>query len=280
MQERQSIYLKRKSGEKPPWTKDQILANYKFCNCYREQDRVTLWIKENWREPYAKDKNLMFAMVVARIINWPSTLEAIGYPTKWEPERVEATLRQRKSESLKTYTSAYLLGQVRNAKDRAEYTVKLLDNVYRGLDLYDQLWNKNTTLEMTHKFLTTFDGIGLFLAYEVVTDLRWTGYLIDAPDIMTWANVGPGAIRGLNRVYNRPLKQHKPQAKLLEELLVVQDWVIANRDSTILPTIEPRDIEHCLCEVDKNERAKERIKNGESIGLERFPAGRAKLVPL
>ena len=75
MQERQRIYLKRQAGEPWPWTDDPILRDYRIENVFREQDRVTVWLREHWREPYAAHPNLWFAMAVARQINWPDTLE-------------------------------------------------------------------------------------------------------------------------------------------------------------------------------------------------------------
>ena len=42
--ERQNIFLKKKNGEKPPWTDDPILQEYKFCNSYRVNDRVSQYL--------------------------------------------------------------------------------------------------------------------------------------------------------------------------------------------------------------------------------------------
>ena len=39
--ERQSIFEKKKQGLMAPWTKDKILQEYKFCNSYRVNDRVS-----------------------------------------------------------------------------------------------------------------------------------------------------------------------------------------------------------------------------------------------
>lgn len=55
-------------------------------------------------------------------------------------------------------------------------------------------------LEAVWSWLKQFYGMGPFLAYEVVTDLRFTALLDRAPDIMTWANPGPGALRGANLI--------------------------------------------------------------------------------
>ena len=60
------------------------------------------------------------------------------------------------------------------------------------------------------------------MAYEVVTDLNYTKILQNVDDKMTWANAGPGAVRGLNRIYNRSLNKslNQDQANIeMRELL-------------------------------------------------------------
>ena len=106
--ERHMMYLRRKNGVQYPWTSDAILTEYSFCNVYRELDRVTEWIRVNWREPYHDHSNLPFAMAVARQINWPDTLEEIGFPETWEPEKVKAIMQARKDRGDKVYTGAYM----------------------------------------------------------------------------------------------------------------------------------------------------------------------------
>ena len=96
MVERHNIFIKKEINNEPyPWSTDPILTEYSFCNVYRELDKVTIWIRENWREPYADHRNLPFAMAVARQINWPDTLEEIGFPDIWEPEKVIAIMQDR-----------------------------------------------------------------------------------------------------------------------------------------------------------------------------------------
>src|SRR5580700_2427077 len=62
MEERQTIYVKRQAGEPFPWTADPILKGRRLENVYREQDRETTWLRENWLEPYADHDNLWFAV--------------------------------------------------------------------------------------------------------------------------------------------------------------------------------------------------------------------------
>ena len=42
--ERQQLYFNRLSSESGPWTKDPVLAEYKFTNAYRAADRVSQYL--------------------------------------------------------------------------------------------------------------------------------------------------------------------------------------------------------------------------------------------
>ena len=77
---RHSIYIARQANRQQPWTTDPILRQYKFCNIYRELDRVTRWISANWRQPNQNDPDFWFAAFLARrCINLPATLSVVGY---------------------------------------------------------------------------------------------------------------------------------------------------------------------------------------------------------
>lgn len=250
LNERHIMYLRRKNGVAYPWTEDPILTEYSFCNVYRELDRVTEWIRVNWREPYADHKNLPFAMAVARQINWPDTLEEIGFPETWEPEKVKAIMQARKDRGDKVYTGAYMLtGTLGGTK--IEQTV---DKILTPLKKFHPpmiTWS----LEDTWKGYLQKAGFSGFMAYEVVTDLRHTKYLNKAEDIMTWANPGPGAQRGLNRIKNRELNQTVKNHMLNFEMQQLLD-LSPNYLQGHMEPLEMRDIEHCLCEFDKYERVR------------------------
>ena len=246
MIERHSIYERRAEGQPYPWTEDPILNAYSFCNVYRERDRVTIWIRENWREPYADHPNLPFAMAMARQINWPDTLEEIGFPEHWNPERIKAIMQGRMNRKEKVYTGAYMLtGTLGGTK--VEQTIdKILTPLY---EMPPRIIS--SSLEETWKRYLPYPGFSGFMAYEVVTDLRHTKHLENAEDIMTWANPGPGAKRGLNRIHGRELEKSIPRKQLISEMKELLDLC----NMAPLP-LEMRDIEHCLCEFDKYERVR------------------------
>lgn len=109
------------------------------------------------------------------------------------------------------------------------------------------------TLEATWDWLRQFDYLGVFHSYEIVTDLRHTYLLNSAPDIMTWANPGPGCRRGLNRAMGRhKSEKFESREKILEEM--TQLLKLSRKPEywpRRWPKWEMRDVEHTLCEYDK-----------------------------
>ncbi len=275
MEERQRIYLKRSASEPPPWTSDPILQKFRFCCTYRENDKVTKWIRENWREPYADHKNLWFAMCIARQINWPDTLEILGFPRSWSASRTYTKLVNLEESRVKVYTSAYRLGAGHSTlgMKRSHITTNLiLDNLWKQSQKSgsEPPWLRyQCPLEVAFEYLKGFYGFGPFMAYEVVTDLRHTKWL-NPVDANTWCNVGPGARRGLNRIIGRELRYKPPGTELLVEIRWAMSWIYANANRKLLPTLEMRDVEHSLCEFDKYCRAYDAVKGGDRIGLEEF----------
>ncbi len=268
--ERHSIYLKKAAGEPPPWTDDPVLREYSFCNVFREIDKVTVWIRENWREPYADNENLWIAMCLARQVNWPDTLAEIGFPEEtYDADAIQTALETRQARNgsngkpEKVYTGAYMISAPSGdykGMAKPEYTAQIVvGHVWRKReDFYDRFVrsNEQPTLQAIHAWLKQFRGWGDFMAYEVVTDLRHTRYLREAPDINTWAVAGPGAIRGLNRLHGRPYKRSMSQEQACVEMRELLDLSKSNLPDFV-PPLELREIEHSLCETDKWLRVKQ-----------------------
>lgn len=274
MRARHDIYIRRNKERRPvPWTDDPILQQFRFCNIYRELDTVTIWIRQNIRERFADHPHLWFMLALARRINLPATLEEIiadkkgAWPHGWgdsayKPERLLELLDARTTRGDPVYTGAYMI----TAETGPEHTGQTKSRTTAYSNLLP-LWQQRARIE-PHLHATlreAFDAIlgqgfawGPFMTYEVVTDLRHTRYLSQASDVSTWANAGPGAFRGLNRVFGRPLKQsQKPEAACEEMRLLLS---LAKRawpkPSTWWPKLEMREIEHSLCEFDKYERVR------------------------
>ncbi len=280
--ERERIKLNRYALNLPKdqWTHDPIFQHYRFCNVYRELDKVTIWIRENWREPYKDHKNLAFAMAVARLINWPPSLEEIGFPDPWVPGTVRKILRHRKKSGHKVFTGAYLLGGgIPPGGDRINHMIdNVLNPLYKAWSALEYLpfvedeglVSPRNSLRQAWLWFKQHKGIGDFIAYEIVSDLRHTWYLENAYDIHTWANPGPGALRGLTRVWGHHPKTRRKNGFIFpkaDAIAAMQLLLEKSKDRLPdwMPPWEMRDVEHWLCEFDKYER----IRHGEGV-LDRF----------
>ena len=267
--ERHQIYLRKQADPKGwPWTSDPILQEYRFCNVFRELDTVTMAFRKMIAEPFADHPNLWFLYCLARQINHPPTvvrmIERSSLPEKWDPQECYEIMREIQATGAKLYTGAYMLrGDIqREGEDnnKPRYTCfRVLDPVWKvGQAEYGGMPAEGApflSIQQCVEHLESFSGWGGFLAYEVATDLRHTRYLRNAPDIMSWANPGPGAVRGLNRIFGRKLSGALPRDKALFEMR----WLLRLSSSFTEPHVPARDIEHSLCEVDKYLR----VKNGE-----------------
>jgi hypothetical protein len=258
--EREAILRRKKAGEPRPWTDDEILNRYRFCNLHREDDRVTRWIARHTREPYADSPNLWFMLALARHINWPPTLQEIMDRGLWPARDYYAsaivnTLRDRHARAEKVFTSAYMLNNrsVPRGVDKAQCVAgSVLASLWEKREsinyyLSPQLKSKaDPTIQGTHERLCKINGIGQFMAYQICVDMRWTRYLCDAPDINTWAAAGPGTIQGLNYLNDRPAQFNLRQSQALPELLELRSALIKEGIE-----LDLSDVTNVCCEVSK-----------------------------
>lgn len=233
---------------------DSILKEYRFCNVRREDDRVTRWIAQNWRTPHADHPDLWFAMVVARFINWPGTLDDVGYPVPWNPTAFCGVMERRVRRKEKVYTGAYMV-RAGEVPGEPKY-------VYQAREVFTPMWEarerlrpkSGDTLNRYHTLLGQFHGLGSFMAAQVVADLKYVAPLNRASDWLTFAASGPGSRRGLNRVLGRDKDSGWAEddwRTALERLrLEVARYLNGFLD------LHAQDLQNCLCEFDKYERVR------------------------
>lgn len=269
MSERQAIWERRAHGQPKPWTADRILQSYRFCNVFRELDTVTEWIRENIRIPYADHDHLWFMLAIARYVNHPDSLaELIASPGAWpdsddfSPEKLGWVLDSRKSRGLQVYTGAYMIRAESDPKaewyhwSKQRYVAEIvLGRLWEDRHKLASAIDQSDSLEEVWRLLALkrrYVGWGPFMTYEWVTDLRWTRYLDDPRDKMTWANAGPGALRGLRRLQHPDGKLEADWSPKQAIPDMIKLLALARRKlSPEFGNLELRDIEHSLCETDK-----------------------------
>jgi hypothetical protein len=230
-------------------TSDPILKMYRFCNVRREDDRVTRWLKKNWRDPYEGHPNMTGAMLLARMINWPPTLAAIGYPDKWQPELIVAKIN---SLTQKAWSGAYIVSTCGQPMDKAAYVVQTVSNVM-GKAMYTPA--PSDTLQAVWTRLRAIPGLGAgFIAAQVVADLKYIDpHLKVAEDWWTWAVPGPGSKRGLNRFYGHNMNDHWKDKEWIAGLHRMIS-LVEPEVSPYIGRIHAQDWQNVMCEWDKYRR--------------------------
>lgn len=254
IRERHSIWLKKEGGESPPWTSDPILQKYKFTNVFRENDRTSKWVADNWREPNKYDEHCWFAMAVAILVNLPVTLEEIGYPVPYDRERCIAVCTERKKKGLKTYSGAYII----NSPQGVERAVRIFTQTLQPMwDKRKELhWRNFGTLRAWHEALTQQYGLGSFLAAQIIAASKYLPGLTDVPDWWTFAAPGPGSMRGLNRLLERDVDASWSPDEWYHCAYLLWDATKEELPPEIGHNLHMQDLQNCLCEFDKYMRAK------------------------
>lgn len=275
IKERHQIWNRRRIGLPKPWTDDEVLQNYFFTNPYRENDKVTVWFRDNVREPLRNTPKVILATVIFRWFNLPVTgsiLLGLGtFPegrnllTNWDRQEALTRLRMQRELGNQIFTGAFMINSP-PGKPKLEAICDRIENVWSHRSDIINAFDEDTTMEGCHEGLTAFDGLGGFMAYEIVCDLRYTKWLENARDKLTWCNPGPGCIRGLYRIMekdfpkgNNSTSPAKPKG-WLEQMWGLLD--LATKKLPLMPPFELREIEHSLCEFDKYERI--RLNDGRA----------------
>ena len=260
--ERHSIYQRRLSGAPPPWTDDPILQEYKFTNPFRENDRVTVWMRQNWTKPNSNRSHgeMIFNCCLFRMVGTSEFAEAHGWVEEFNPEYTKSLIEERLKQGLRTFTGAYIITNQGLKAPKSEVVVDhFLSPVWENKEALAQIAAETQSLEKVHEALAAYKGWGGggFMSYEVVTDLNYTPVLARAEDKYKWANAGPGAKRGLNRIHDRPLKKALGAYQSNREMqdLLEDSHRYLGKHISILD-VDMRCIEHSLCEWDKYERVR------------------------
>lgn len=258
MLERDRIRAKKEAGEPKPWTENPLLRDYRWCNVRRMDDRVSRWLFEHWYgDRHDPDYQLLDA-TWGRLINWPDALAE--FSDTRNPSDARPILAARRDRGDKVFTGAYVIPGV-PGKNKVDSICDLV----AAVSIKAEAITDCPTMRDTWSALLAFDGLGSFLAGQIVADLAFQGVGLQWPDRATWAPIGPGSARGINRIFGRWKDKAVTQEEfdhllpiLMAELRVLGfgGFIVRRRLETLRADrqLEAMDIQGCLCEFDKYRR--------------------------
>lgn len=234
---------------------DPIIAQYRFCNVRRNDDAVTVWVHREVLERYREYPDLWFALTVARIFNLPESLEPIvKFMLPFKPVEMAKVLKRRADAGQRVFNPAYIISTNGISMNKIYYVMdRVLKPLWENRKRIKVQMTYDGTLQAAHEALMRQNGLGSFLAAQVLADLKYADPMA-WKDFATFAAIGPGSRRGLNRVMGRPISTGIRADKFTEELSALRDAV--NEELAWEDPITAQDLQNCLCEFDKYERAR------------------------
>jgi alpha-glutamyl/putrescinyl thymine pyrophosphorylase clade 1 len=238
------------------WSDDPIMGTTRWCNVHREDDRVTKWLAKYWRPEH----HAVWEIVLARMLNYAPTLarllvlEQLKTTQGWTLENIAAVLKARRDSGDKVFTSAYTISTCGKSMDKIDYVVDWVVRAMQKWEHDSMQEDRFESLAICHRWLQRVDGLGSFLAGQVLADLKNTaGHPLQAaPDWWTWACPGPGSLRGLEAFYGHKIAP----SGFSPSLVCVKELTLPLLNESI-PRICMQDWQNCMCEFSKYMKLKE-----------------------
>lgn len=260
MEEREKIRRAKEAGEPYPWTLDKVLRRYRFTNVKRENDRTTRELVAHYRRNFDSDHwaVFLFNCGIARYFGTTSFVLRLGWQTEYDAAAMRRTARAMFKEGLKVFTGAYMVTNCGRVGAKYDVVAGFLKGLWEHSEDIVTAIKDDKSWEAGYNVLVKLSGFGGngFMAKEVLQDflLLYNGRVNDRD---TWTPVGPGARRGLNRLAGRLLKAAQPEERWIAEVQQVYEslrewWAHKYPRSGALTA---HDVQFCLCEFDKYERA-------------------------
>lgn len=263
--EREAMRLAKAHNRPGALTEDPILLKYRFTNIRRKHDRASQWVIKHLIEPNSNRDDLWFTLLIARLVNWPPTLQALldgcvipCTPKDFNAERFSAVLEDRKAEGVKVYGAAYMVyptmmnpGGVKS-ESIAKYIIG--DAVERSASIDKAVWFCDSpSVSVTVDALRECFGVSTFIAGQVAADLTYDpGHLGHAVDLHTYAPLGPGSQRGLNLLLNLPMHHSWKQFDFNSALIQANTQIQTDLG---IPDLTLHDVQNTMCEFSKYAKA-------------------------
>lgn len=236
VRERDLVLQRRRAGEPQPWTQDRILQAHHFCNNRREDDRITIELRKAVVAAQVPLAGLPAAYVLARMFNLPSTVKLALAAERYGHHWVSMVKAHREA-GHKIFHTAYVVSTCGRVMDKVDYVAEVVNNV-------SKIVVPQLSLRAAFESLRTVDGLGSFMAGQIVADLKNDRYLACAHDWQTWSSMGPGSAKGLGILFGVKVTESNYQHWLSELQLALPEDISAMK-------LHAQDLQNTLCEFSK-----------------------------
>ncbi len=258
--ERQSMYDKRVAGLPGPWTRDPILDQHRFTNCFRAADRVSQYlIREVAYTGSQTHQELVFRILLFKMFNkietWQLLRETVGELSwdNFDRGAFDQVLTAAMDRGERIYSAAYVVPPPRLGAIRKHTNHLMLLKTMIEQGLPDRL---QTCKSMSDAFdaLREFPSMGDFLSFQFLIDINYSTAL--AFDEMDFVVAGPGARDGIRKCFGEGSRGIEQQ--LIKYMCDRQDQEFERLDLSFGGLFGRRlqliDCQNLFCEVDKYSR--------------------------
>jgi hypothetical protein len=258
--ERHRIYGLRLLGDPGPWTQDEILTHYKFTNAFRAADRVSQYLLS--QVIYRGDQSaneVIFRTLLFKIFNridtWVQFEVEFGFPNlgSFDAKRYGALLQETRTKGHCIYSNAYIIPPLPGAgPTKHEGHLRMISKMMD--DGLPKKIGNSQSLRAVYEELSTYAGLGPFLAYQFTIDLNYSSIIDHDEDEFVVA--GPGALDGASKMF--PEMHKNGVSTLIRRLADEQEkWFESyglRFDGLFGRRLHLIDVQNLLCEISKYSR--------------------------
>lgn len=211
---RQEIFFNKLQDKKRPYSDDEILDEYKFCNAYRASDRVSQYLIKNviYSKENETEEDIIFRVILFKIFNkietWQYLTQKLGKVSakNFNFDVYDKLLEEYRKSQHAIYNSAYIscANKAYGYDLKHQNHLKLIQQMIFKDNITDKLLQAKKYSDIFY-ILKSYPLIGDFMAYQLMTDLNYTSIINFDEDDFTIA--GPGAIRGINKCFKNKDKE-------------------------------------------------------------------------
>lgn len=201
IEERNGIWKKKITGEKPPYTRDEILSTYRFCNIFRELDRQTIEF-HTLLNPLRDDFPLwLLNMFYCRMVARTETIKTVGllsFDDKENRAFYERLISSPRPRFGTPYVFPVSVIQKSDTPTREKCIAEYLPRIMKTIAGEILNWKDKSVYDGVESILPLFGYNLRFLWTEVLIDVAYQ--FPHHVDLFGRFPVGPGSMPTMNKI--------------------------------------------------------------------------------